>query len=329
MHGFIGKILGFFGASHELHIKRNVVTYGICVIIATILWFLNALNKEYTTEITYPVKYTDFPKGKLLVSEPPKEMTLTIKAHGFALLRYSISTSFLPIVLNVNSLIDRQDVLEYNVVTSELKDRIGTQLNSDIQLSSIKPEIITFKFSRFESKKVPVTPRVDYTLKRQYMLKNDISVTPDSVDISGPASILDTLQTVYTTPIKLKELSKDVTKTVSFEEIYGTQFNENDAKVKIEVERFTESKKTVPLVVKNLPDSLLIRLFPPSIDVTFDVGLSRYEVISDTSFSFSVDYEQIKDNPAALNIILEKQPGHIKDLIFTPETVEYLIEKKK
>ena len=328
MRGLIGKIFSYFGASHELHIKRNVVTYGICVIIATVLWFLNALNKEYTTEITYPIKYTDFPKGKLLVSEPPKEMTLAIKAHGFALLRYSISTSFLPIVLNVNSLLDKKDQLEYTVNTSEIKDRISSQLNTDIQLISIKPESITFQFSRFESKRVPVIPRVDYTLKRQYMLKNDISVTPDYVDISGPASILDTLKAVYTEPISLKNLSKDVTKTVSFEEIYGTQINENDAKVKVEVERFTESKKTVPLV-KNLPDSLLIRLFPHSIDVTFDVGLSRYEVVSDTSFSFYVDYNQIKNNPASLKIQIERSPRHIKDLVFTPETVEYLIEKKK
>ena len=161
------------------------------------------------------------------------------------------------------------------------------------------------------------------------MLKNDISVTPNHVDISGPASILDTLKAVYTEPISLKNLSKEVTKTVSFEEIYGTQINENDAKVKIEVERFTESKKTVPLVVKNLPDSLLIRLFPHSIDVTFDVGLSRYEVVSDTSFSFYVDYNQIKNNPASLKIEIERSPRHIKDLVFTPETVEYLIEKKK
>ena len=161
------------------------------------------------------------------------------------------------------------------------------------------------------------------------MLKNDISVTPDYVDISGPASILDTLKAVYTEPISLKNLSKDVTKTVSFEEIYGTQINENDAKVKVEVERFTESKKTVPLVVKNLPDSLLIRLFPHAIDVTFDVGLSRYEVVSDTSFSFYVDYNQIKNNPASLKILIERSPRHIKDLVFTPETVEYLIEKKK
>ena len=73
MRGFIGKILGYFGASHELHIKRNVVTYGICVIIATVLWFLNALNKEYTTEITYPIKYTELPKENCSFPSRPKK----------------------------------------------------------------------------------------------------------------------------------------------------------------------------------------------------------------------------------------------------------------
>ena len=75
MRGLIGKILSYFGESHELHIKRNVVTYGICVIIATVLWFLNALNKEYTTEITYPIKYTDIHKKKLFINKPPKAKT--------------------------------------------------------------------------------------------------------------------------------------------------------------------------------------------------------------------------------------------------------------
>ena len=81
MRGIIDKIVNFFKSHHDLHIKRNVITYGVCLIIATVLWFLNTLNKEYTTELTYPIRYTDLPKGKLLVSEPPKNMTLEIRAH--------------------------------------------------------------------------------------------------------------------------------------------------------------------------------------------------------------------------------------------------------
>ena len=87
----------------QFHIDRNIISYGICVVIASILWFLNALNKEYTSKITYPVKYTDFPQGKFLVSDPPQNISLEVKANGFTLLAYRLRTSFRPIVVNINS----------------------------------------------------------------------------------------------------------------------------------------------------------------------------------------------------------------------------------
>lgn len=49
----------------EKYLNRNIVSYLICVVIASILWFLNTLSKDYLTEITYPVKYTNFPGGKI------------------------------------------------------------------------------------------------------------------------------------------------------------------------------------------------------------------------------------------------------------------------
>ena len=54
----------------EKYLNRNIVSYLICVVIASILWFLNTLSKDYLTEITYPVKYTNFPAGKYPVPHP-------------------------------------------------------------------------------------------------------------------------------------------------------------------------------------------------------------------------------------------------------------------
>ena len=87
----------------EKYLNRNIVSYLICVVIASILWFLNTLSKDYLTEITYPVKYTNFPAGKYPVAELPTQIQLTVKAKGFALLGHSIRTSFLPITFNVGS----------------------------------------------------------------------------------------------------------------------------------------------------------------------------------------------------------------------------------
>ena len=129
----------------EKYLNRNIVSYLICVVIASILWFLNTLSKDYLTEITYPVKYTNFPAGKYPVAELPTQIQLTVKAKGFALLGHSIRTSFLPITFNVGSycnhaLSDKAGIQEFILNTNDIKDKISSQLNTEIQLQSVGPE---------------------------------------------------------------------------------------------------------------------------------------------------------------------------------------------
>ena len=136
----------------EKYLNRNIVSYLICVVIASILWFLNTLSKDYLTEITYPVKYTNFPAGKYPVAELPTQIQLTVKAKGFALLGHSIRTSFLPITFNVGSycnhaLSDKAGIQEFILNTNDIKDKISSQLNTEIQLQSVAPEEIVFQFS--------------------------------------------------------------------------------------------------------------------------------------------------------------------------------------
>ena len=50
----------------EKYLNRNIVSYLICVVIASILWFLNTLSKDYLTEITYPVKYTNLDRKSVV-----------------------------------------------------------------------------------------------------------------------------------------------------------------------------------------------------------------------------------------------------------------------
>lgn len=325
------KIASFIKRHRELQLQRNVVTYGVCLLIATSLWFLNALNKIYVTEISYPVRYTDFPKGKLLVSELPQEMTLEIKAHGFALLRYKISTSFLPIIFSINTysdgIIEKNNLLSFTVNTAQVKERISAQLSQDIELLNIKPSSITFEFSQFVHKTLPVIPRINYSLKKQYILKKDVSVTPSTIAIEGPAAIVDTLQAIYTKPLNYDNLSKNIDKNIRLQEIQGVQFDSEEVRLQLEVERYTESRKTLPLNVINLPDSLQMRLFPGNIAVTFDVGLSHYDSTTDSCFMFYVDYNEISSS-TTLTVHAGKKPKHIKDLVYSPEEVEYLIEKK-
>lgn len=314
----------------DVRLNKNIITYSVCVTIASILWFLNALNKDYSAEISYPVKYINLPEGKYLVTQLPSRLLLDVKAKGFALLGHKIRTSFLPITFNLesyqNRLIRKEHVFEYTLRLNDVKERIGNQLNAEIKLLNTHPSEITFRFADAQSKKVAIRPEVDYTLKRQYIL-NQITVNPDSITVSGPAPLLDTLQYVRTARWKVKELNKTLHKQMDLLPLTNCQYSQTTAEVTLEAEQFTEAKKTVPITPYGVPENMNIRLFPAVVNITYETGLSKYDKVSEHDFVFYIDYPTDTDI-SYLEVKTGKVPDFIKNLTYTPQKVEYILEKK-
>ena len=314
----------------DFRLNSNIVTYLIFVGVASVLWFMNALNQEYTAEISYPVKYTNLPENKYPVIQLPSQIQLELKAKGFALLRYRIRTSFLPITFNVSSysahVPEKNGVLEFTLNTNDIKDKINNQLGKEIEVVGVIPEQIIFKFARAETKKIAIRPVLEYTLKRQYIL-NRINVIPDSVMISGPSLVIDTLRYVGTRPIQLKNISKNITCTTELADVPDCNARDIPITVEIEVEQFTESQKNIPVKAVNIPDSLTIRLFPDNVNISYEVGLSKYDKVSANDFVFTVAYPQSTED-TYLEIKVEKVPPFIKNLSYSPQKVEYILEKK-
>lgn len=314
----------------EISLNKSIVNYLICIVIASILWFLNTLSQEYSTELSYPVKYINFPEDKYPVAQLPAVLQLNVQAKGFTLLGYGIRTSFLPITFNFNTyteqLKERDGLSEYVLNTNDIKEKIGSQLSPDIKLMSVYPEQITFRFAPAKEKKVAIRPNPEYSLKRQYIL-NRITTVPDSVVVSGPANVIDTLQYVETEPWNANDLNKSVRKTLSLQEIENCHLREKNVDVTLEIEQFTEARRTIAILPANVPDSLNMRLFPAFLDITYEVGLSKYEGIADSDFTFTAEYPQ-DASTAYLEVKPVKVPEFIKNLNYTPQKVEYILEKK-
>lgn len=314
----------------DIHLNKNIISYLICVIIASILWLLNTLNKEYTTEISYPVKYINFPEGQYPVVKLPSQLQLEVKAKGFTLLGYQIKTSFLPITFNVSTYSShfqkKNDINEYILNTNDIKDKIGSQLSNDIKLLNIVPEEILFRFANARSKKIAIRPVIDYTLKRQY-IQNKLYAYPDSILVSGPAIIIDTLSFVSTVPLHLENVGKNIHRNLELVPVPDCTFKEKYVEITLEVEQFTEAKHVLSITPLQVPDSINIRLFPSNVSVSYEIGLSKYDKVSDKDFIFSVDYPTT-DHVTYLEVKAYKIPPFIKNLSFSPQKVEYILEKK-
>jgi YbbR domain-containing protein len=179
------------------------------------------------------------------------------------------------------------------------------------------------------SKKVQVVADVDVITERQYLIKGNIIVEPDTITISGPKRILDTIKTVKTRHKKLKGVNETITKSVAI--AASKEYDVSDKKVvlKIPVEQFTEAEIHVPIKILNSPDSINIKIFPDAVTVKCLVAVSDYKKIEEIPFEVVLDLSKADLNSSEkIPVEIRNIPPFVSSLRVTPAKVDFLIEKK-
>lgn len=307
---------------------RRIFVFAVCLLIATGLWFLNSLSKDYSATVNYPVRFVNPPDELFLTSNPPSRLELKVEAHGFSLLRHKLSLSVSPVVLDLTSIWEEQGTTQniLTIQTQNLIGRISDQVSSEITINDIAPKVLTFIFDSLAVKNVPVNVNIKPQFKPQFYQNGKITTLPDSIQITGPASVLDTFQSLNTETLEIKNIDSDIEQTVKIIHPKNTSIVEEKIFVKIPVERFTEKEITVPVLVKNKPQDLNIKLFPAEVKISFLVGLSEYENITAADFKAFVDYNEADYDTETLEINIESKPPFIQMLHISPQAVEFLIE---
>ena len=316
----------------ELKEDRNLFIFLIFFVLSTGFWFLNALQKEYTTIVDYPIEFTNIPKGFILQDSQTKELELKVNAGGFNVLKYHLTASFDPLSINVSEMKQlRNDTkAEFYLVSSKFFRSIDEQLSSALSLLEISPDTLFINLSPLKIKKVPVLANIESLFEKQYLQGGDLIINPDSVTVSGVADIVDSIKEVYTEHTVFSNLKDTLVTNLSLMKIEGVELSAIKASVTIPVEPFTESTVQVPIIPQNVPDSLRLKAFPPEITVSFRISLSRFEKIKSGDFLATIHFttELIKDNNQRLKVKLEKYPEGLYFIDYSPLFVDFLLERR-
>ena len=285
--------------------------FSVFLLISASIWLLNALSENYTTIIEYPLVYTDYPEDKVFVGEMPGNLDLQINSHGYALLRYKLFRKPVPISFKVSAfnLSRGADSSRAYILTRYLKDQIANQLPAELQLLEIKPDTLHFQFAGRVTKMVKIMPDFIYNIDKQFTIK-------------------DKMDFVYTERVDLGDLSRNYSDRVRLNKMADLNYAFSRVNCAIELERFTVLQLTVPIEVLNLPDSIFLQTFPPSIKLSCKVGLSKYESIEGYPFRAQVDYEEIEDGVTALNVSIQNLPLYLLGFEYYPKNVEFLKSKR-
>ncbi|MBS0011360.1 MAG: YbbR-like domain-containing protein [Bacteroidales bacterium] len=327
-----GSLSGRLGSIRHKIVNRDVAVFSFFLILSFFLWFLNALGKDMTGTISFPAHYINISRDRALVSDLPDRISLTVRGAGYSILKHKLISNKPPLQIDlgkVNHRVIRDDQrYEYYILTFALREDFRRRLREEFEIMAVTPDTIHFAFEMIASKSVPVKPDVEAVTQKQYMIYGLITSNPDSVVISGPATVIDTIEAVSTKHWKIDQISATTTVSLQLEAVRTVDFSEKKVEVTIPVEQFTEAVREVPVTVINRPSEGTIRLFPERIKIYCNVALRDYNRFMASSIEAVTDMMDVDiRNTEKLEISLRNTPSYVSSLRFAPAEVEYIFEK--
>ncbi len=307
--------------------KRNSVkTFLFFLIFTSALWLLIQFSKNYTKEVEIAIRYTNLPEDKIFNEESDQIVRMTLNGNGFRLMNHSWKKPILEFNIDdASSMINDQYYFRLDKGSRILKNKLDFKGN----ILALQKDSLRLKLDINLQKKVPVQLVQDVKYSVGYGSDKGLVVQPDSIVISGPSKIIDTIKSVNTASLQLEGLNVDYVDELiidleSLPEII--KIKPDKVTATIEVSKFTEGNQKIPITVKNVPEDTEIKIFPKEVMVVYRVGLDKYNEISPRDFMVVADYAKSGES-SFLTLELFDKPESIHDVRLREKQIQFVVLK--
>jgi hypothetical protein len=219
--------------------RTNWKAVSLCFLAAAVFWLFNAFNKSYSTEIRFPLQVAYNENRFIPVGNLPTELRLNVNGNGWDLFRKSLGVSLPELIVNIERPLEIKQI-----AGTALPPLLANQLGG-LVINHVVNDTLRMQFDERDVHTFILEPDLtDVWFREGFGRISPIVVLPDSVKLEGPRTILHRMADVV--KVKLPKLTLD-----------------ENYRGEIQIE---------------LPDSLKIKLTPPSVTVMFEVG--RMETLS-------------------------------------------------
>ena len=168
--------------------RTNWTALVLCLFAAGIFWIFNALNKEYSTNLSLPLQ-VQFDESKFATAETiPATITVNVSGNGWELLRKNLGQK----VPNITLLLERPSEV-HRIAGSTLAPQVISQLGS-LQLNFVVMDTLRLAIEQKFTRKIPLSADLTgLTFKRNMGRISPVSIVPDSILVNGPKSFIEAL----------------------------------------------------------------------------------------------------------------------------------------
>jgi hypothetical protein len=322
----IRRIIKYFGWKlKSFFLSKDVLSFLVFLLLSAAFWLVNALDKERVMILKVPLTYSGIPEDVIFEDEMPGMVKVRVRDLGKNLWFYHLNP-----LSDVNLALSQKFVEKglVSVSNTSLQKIISDRLLPTTAILGIEPENFVGAYVKQHQKKVPVNLKTQIQTEHQYMLCGPPAYTPDSVIVYGPATVLDTIQSVSTRVLKLSHVKESVRSSVELQSIPSVRFSENRVMADICVVMFTERAAELTVQIINSPDNINLRSFPATVRATFNIRVNNYNEFDVNDIQVVVDYNEIKKgNLSRKRLRVINNKAYITNIRIEPEEVEFLLEK--
>ena len=302
---------------------RDVLTFMLFLTLATILWYGHAMQSVRNTRVPVLIQYTG-KNGNIGLESPglPDTVMIEVRDAGARLNAYHREP--LRLTIDLRQYIHGEKGTIY-VPSDALRRSITDILQGTSRLIETTPEEISCPYFTEQEKSVTVAFRGELKPANEYQLAEKPVLSPGKTRLYGQEKDLRAIDTVYTQPVMLDNLTDTVVLRVALDIPAQLRAENDSVNLQIVTERFTEKKFAVPLKVKGTPEGCRMLLFPREVDVYARVAMKHFSEVHASDIKAECIYSP--DRTDKLDVELHYNNPYITAAWSYPGVVEFIIEQ--
>jgi len=308
---------------------KNTLLFFSFVLLASCFWMLQYFRQKFEFEVPVKIQYVHTPTWASLSSNLPQKVILSVEDKGNVYLNYLRKEKRNSLFITVDLETISPSKTSYVVEQTVLSSLVNEKLFSTTQLKSFSPDRLDINYSLLAQKELPVVIAGTISPASGYLFLDSILIEPAKVVAYGNKKALDSLQEIKTLPLDYNNIDKNWSSFTNLQIPEGINLSNDNVKLSVTVEEFTEKTFELPVVCYNLPSNIRVHFFPSTVELNVRVGLSEYSQLSAANFEIAVDYNDLKDKDSAnCSLTLTRKPPWLKIYRIAPDVIEFLFEQK-
>lgn len=303
--------------------RRDVLTFLLFVVIATIVWYGHAMQSVRNTRVPVRIQYTGKPDAiGLKAPGLPDTVMIEVRDAGARLNTYHRDP--LRLTIDLHSYIHGERGRIY-IPSDALRRSISDILQGTSRLIETAPEDITCDFFTEQERNVCLAFRGTLKTANEYQLVGQPTLSRKRMKIFGDEQSILAIDTLYTEYQELTEVTDTMNIRCAIDAPEGIRLEDDSVDLRIIAERYTEKKFCVPVHIKCIPEGYRIRLFPKEVEVSVRVGMNHFGQVKAGDIHASCTYSPERTDK--LDVDITYTNPYITAAWAYPGVVEFILEQ--